>query len=128
MTYGSWSGGIYILELDKTTGKVIYPGKNSKTADGRVVDEYFGTKIAGGFRKSGEGPYILYDKDSDYYYLYVSYEGLAQNGGYNMRLFRSKSPDGPYTDAAGHNAVLTNAGQSHKDIGIKAMGNYKLPY
>lgn len=83
MTYGSWSGGIYILELDKTTGKVIYPGKNSKTADGRVVDEYFGTKIAGGFRKSGEGPYILYDKDSDYYYLYVSYEGLAQNGGYN---------------------------------------------
>ena len=128
MTYGSWSGGIYILELDKTTGKVIYPGKNSKTADGRVVDEYFGTKIAGGFRKSGEGPYILYDKDSDYYYLYVSYEGLAQNGGYNMRLFRSKSPDGPYTDAAGHNAVLTNAGQSHKDIGIKVMGNYKLPY
>ncbi|MBO5488762.1 MAG: family 43 glycosylhydrolase [Eubacterium sp.] len=128
MTYGSWSGGIFILEIDPATGKAIYPGKNSTTADGLVVDEYFGTRIAGGYRRSGEGPYVVYDKESDYYYLYVSYEGLAQEGGYNMRLFRSKNPDGPYVDATGTNAAMKNGAQSHSKVGIKVMGNYKLPY
>lgn len=126
MTYGSWSGGIFIVEIDAATGKVKHPGKNS-TKNGLVVDEYFGTRIAGGYTKSGEGPYILYDKTSDYYYLYVSYESLGKDGGYNMRLFRSKNPDGPYTDAAGHNAALSGR-VDHSNIGIKVMGNYKLPY
>ena len=125
MTYGSWSGGIYVLQINKQTGKPIYPGKSSKTDDTRIVDSYFGTRIAGGYTKSGEGPYILYDKESDYYYLYVTYEGLVKNGGYNMRLFRSKSPDGPYVDAAGNNAALKGA-VAHNNIGIKVMGNYTL--
>ena len=127
MTYGSWSGGIYIVEIDPTTGEVKYPGKNSTTADGLMVDKYFGTRIAGGYSKSGEGPYILYDKESDYYYLYVSYEGLQATGGYNMRLFRSKNPDGPYTDAAGKSAVIPSSSTNHNNIGIKVMGNYTLP-
>lgn len=29
MTYGSWSGGIYILQLDPATGQPIYPKTNS---------------------------------------------------------------------------------------------------
>lgn len=127
MTYGSWSGGIFVLQLDPATGKAIYPGKNS-TKNGLVVDKYFGTRIAGGYRKSGEGPYILYDKTSDYYYLYVSYEGLAQTQGYNMRLFRSKNPDGPYVDASGKSAVISSSSVNHNNIGIKVMGNYTLPY
>lgn len=127
MTYGSWSGGIFVLQIDPATGKAIYPGKNS-TKNGLVVDKYFGTRIAGGYKKSGEGPYILYDKTSDYYYLYVSYESLGQTGGYNMRLFRSKNPDGPYTDAAGNNAVISSSTVNHSNIGIKVMGNYTLPY
>lgn len=127
MTYGSWSGGIYILEVDPATGDVKYPGKNGTASGNRIVDEYFGTRISGGFAKSGEGPYILYDKTSDYYYLYVSYEGLMADGGYNMRLFRSKSPDGPYTDAAGNNAALESAATNHNNVGIKVMGNYNMP-
>lgn len=127
MTYGSWSGGIYILEVDPATGDVKYPGKNGTASGNRIVDEYFGTRIAGGFTKSGEAPYILYDKASDYYYLYVSYEGLTADGGYNMRLFRSKNPDGPYTDAAGNNAALESAATNHDNVGIKVMGNYNIP-
>lgn len=128
MTYGSWSGGIFILEVDPVTGDVIHPTKEDKNASGnRIVDKYFGTRIAGGYTVSGEGPYILYDKDSDYYYLYVSYEGLNADQGYNMRLFRSKNPDGPYTDAAGRQAALTDK-VDHDNIGIKVMGNYNLPY
>jgi arabinan endo-1,5-alpha-L-arabinosidase len=127
MTYGSWSGGIFILEIDPTTGKAIYPGKNSSEDESTVVDEYFGKRIAGGNGNSGEGPFILYDEASDYYYLYVSYNGFLTNGGYNMRLFRSKNPDGPYTDAAGNDAVMTSSSVSHEKVGIKVMGNYKFP-
>lgn len=126
MTYGSWSGGIFVLQIDPETGKAIYPGKNSITEDGLVVDEYFGTRIAGGYAKSGEAPYILYDAGSDYYYLYVTYEWLGVDGGYNMRLFRSKSPDGPYIDAAGNNAALASQGSSHNNVGIKVIGNYQF--
>ena len=125
MIYGSWSGGIFILELDKATGKVIYPRKDGTTTDGRLIDRYFGTKIAGGYGKSGEGPYIVYDKSTGYYYLYVTYGGLAAKGGYNMRLFRATEPTGPYKDAAGKTAVLPN-NTDNGPYGIKIMGNYKF--
>lgn len=129
MTYGSWSGGIFIHEIDPATGDITNRKQTGTSLSGnRITDEYFGTRIAGGFRKSGEGPYILYDKDSDYYYLYVSYEFLDSNSGYNMRLFRSKNPDGPYTDAAGRQAALANAESDHSNVGIKVMGNYEMPY
>lgn len=123
MTYGSWSGGIFVLEVDPATGQPVYPGKDGATADGRMIDRYFGTKISGGNYKSGEGPYIVYDSITGYYYLYVTYGGLAADGGYNMRLFRSVNPDGPYMDAAGQNAVLATDGD-HSDIGNKLIGNF----
>lgn len=124
MTYGSWSGGIFVLELDPKTGKAIYPGKDGKTADGRMIDRYFGTKIAGGYTKSGEGPFILYDEESGTYFLTVTYGGLASDGGYNMRLFRSASPDGPYVDAAGQNAVLPGGDAANTNYGVKMIGNF----
>lgn len=123
MTYGSWSGGIFLLEVDPATGQPVYPGKDGTTADGRLIDRYFGTKISGGNYKSGEGPYIVYDQANGYYYLYVTYGGLAADGGYNMRLFRSVNPDGPYKDAAGQNAVLATDGD-HSNIGNKLIGNF----
>lgn len=125
MIYGSWSGGTFLLEIDKANGKPIYPGKDGNTDDGRIIDRYFGTKISGGYGKSGEGPCIVYDKVTDYYYLYLSYAGLASNGGYNMRLFRSKNPNGPYVDAAGNSAILSQ-GLDNSPYGIKLMGNYKF--
>ncbi len=124
MTYGSWSGGIFTIELDKATGKCIHP-KSGTTADGRMIDSYFGTKISGGYGKSGEGPFMEYSPETGYYYLWVTYGGLAANGGYNMRVFRSTSPTGPFVDAAGRPAVLE--GNTNLDsIGVKVMGNYKF--
>lgn len=123
LTYGSWSGGIFLLELDPATGKAVYPGADSTTADGRMVDRYFGTKIAGGYFKSGEGPYLVYNKETDYYYLFDTYGWLGADGGYNMRTFRSKNPDGPYVDAAGNAAVLPGD-VDHAAYGNKLMGNF----
>ncbi len=115
--------GIFLLELDKATGKPMYPGKDGTTEDGRLIDRYFGTKIAGGYGESGEGPYIEYNQETGYYYLYVTYGGLAADGGYNMRLFRSKSPTGPYKDAKGQNAVLP-ANTKNITYGNKLIGNF----
>lgn len=124
MCYGSWSGGIFTLEIDKATGKCIHP-QTGQTADGRMVDSYFGTKISGGYGKSGEGPFIEYNADTGYYYLWVTYGGLTSTGGYNMRVARSKSPLGPFVDPAGRNMVL-NSNPNLDSIGLKVMGNYKF--
>ncbi|SDA09305.1 arabinan endo-1,5-alpha-L-arabinosidase [Ruminococcus sp. YE71] len=124
MTYGSWSGGIFTLEIDPTTGKCIHP-KTGTTSDGRMVDSYFGTKIAGGYGKSGEGPFIEYNADTGYYYLWTTYGGLFSDGGYNMRVSRSRSPLGPFVDAAGNQAVL-NSNTNLDSVGLKVMGNYKF--
>lgn len=127
MTYGSWSGGIFILEIDKESGHPIYPGEDGVTEDGRLVDRYFGTKLSGGFHQSGEGPYIIYDEVSGYYYLYITYGGLSAKGGYNMRQFRSESPTGPYLDAKGNSPILSEGDQNY-NYGIKLIGNYKFSH
>lgn len=119
MTYGSFFGGTYIMPIDESTGKPDY--EYMKTTDG--YDIYFGKNIiatAYATDLSGEGPFITYDSDSGYYYLFISYNGLSALGGYNIREFRSKNPDGPYYDAVG-NCALDN-----KNTGLKLFGNYKF--
>jgi len=98
MSYGSWHGGIWMLELDENTGLRDYDVEYPITGSGNNVtsDPYFGTKIAGGFHVSGEASYIKYI--DGYYYLFITYGGLVANGGYQMRVFRSTSPTGPYED------------------------------
>lgn len=120
MTYGSWSGGIYILQIDKKTGQPIYPKTTSGSTDG-----YFGKRIAGGYTKSGEAPYIQYDPVTKYYYLYVTFGWLGVDGGYHMRMYRSKTINGTYVDAAGNNAEFSSS-TNQADRGIKVMGNYSF--
>ena len=125
MNYGSWSGGIYMVKIDPYTGDVIYPGKDEDSDTVNPTDRYFGKRIAGGYTKSGEGAEIVYDEATGYYYLYLSYAGLAANGGYNIRMFRSKNPEGPYLDASGNNAALSG-NVDNTNYGIKLIGNYKF--
>ena len=89
MTYGSYSGGIFILRMDETTGKPM-PGQG------------YGKHLAGGDHAPIEGSYILYSPETRYYYLFVSFGGFAATDGYNIRIARSRNPDGPYLDAEGH--------------------------
>ena len=108
MSYGSWHGGIWMLELDENTGlrdyNVSYPYTVSATDANHVTsDPYYGTKIAGGFQVSGEGNYIKHI--GNYYYLFLTYGALKANEGYQMRVFRSENPDGPYTDSYHTGAV-----------------------
>ena len=128
MSYGSWSGGIWILELDEKTGLRDYDVEYTLTGsdDGITQDPYFGKKIAGGYYVSGEASYIEYI--GGYYFLFVTYGGLAaggnandyNNGGYQMRVFRSEKPDGPYKDSNNINAVYNSY---QLNFGPKAASN-----
>ena len=131
MTYGSWSGGIFIIRLDKQTGlrdyTYTYPTEND--GQGRALsDPYFGKRIAGGYYSSGEGSYIQHI--GNYYYLFMSYGGFAPDGGYEMRIFRSATPDGMYVDATDHDACyhdrywLNYGPGAQTNGGMKLMGAY----
>jgi arabinan endo-1,5-alpha-L-arabinosidase len=121
MVYGSWSGGIFLLELDPRTGRVLHPAADPTQA----VDPYFGRHLAGGRHNSIEGPFILPDPTSGYYYLFVSYGGLNRTGGYQIREFRSRNPWGPYVDKKGQE--LENDSAPHSNYGVKLLGNFWFP-
>ncbi len=121
MVYGSWSGGIFLLELDEKTGKVIHPEADSE----KDIDAYFGKRLIGGGHTSMEAPYILYDEKSGYYYLYISYGTLTREGGYQIRVFRSKTPDGDYVDMNGQAPGIGKGNPAY--FGLKLSGNYMLP-
>ena len=121
MVYGSWSGGIFLLELNEKTGEVIHPEDDKDNE----IDAYFGKRLMGGKHKSIEDPYILYDKTSGYYYLFVSYGSLTRTGGYQIRVFRSDKVDGEYIDMNGKRPLESDL--SHAISGLKLSGNYMLP-
>ncbi len=125
MVYGSYSGGIFILKLDPYTGKILenqpagYNSKSSVTPNGN-----YGKKISGGNHAQIEGAYIMYSPESDYYYYFVSYGGLLSGDGYNMRVARSKSPDGPFLDGNGNDISKATANNNKDSCTMKLMGNY----
>lgn len=125
MTYGSWSGGVFMLELDEETGLRDY---DVTYAESETFDPYFGKKIAGGHYSSGEASYIEYI--GGYYFLFVTYGGLEAASGYQMRVFRSLNPDGPFVDSKGSSAVYDayqlNFGPTENDgfRGVNIFGAY----
>ncbi len=121
MVYGSYSGGIYILEMDTETG---FPKEGQPT---------YGKKLLGGNHARIEAPYILYSPETDYYYLFLSFGGLNAADGYNIRVCRSKTPDGPYVDALDQNMIkcMGRPGTFFNDpdyepYGVKLMGGYEF--
>lgn len=125
MTYGSWSGGIYLLEINQQTGQPIYPKVDKDLGNGVKADRYFGIKLSGGYHRSGEGPFIEYDPTTKYYYLFETYGGLLAEGGYNMRVFRSRTPEGPYVDAKGWQPLFGPT-TNNDHYGVKVMGGYRF--
>ncbi len=118
MVYGSYSGGIFIVEMDPETG---FP----------LPDQAYGKRLTGGNHSRIEGPYILYNPDLDYYYLFLSFGGLASNGGYNIRVARSKNPDGPYYDSEGKDMINAHGPRGSffddaaiEPYGVKLVGNF----
>lgn len=118
MVYGSYSGGIFILEMNPETG---FP----------LEGQGHGKHLTGQNHSRIEAPYIQYNPANGYYYLFVTFGGLDAIGGYNMRVSRSLNPDGPYVDYEGRDMINAHgpAGSFFDDeaiapYGVKVLGNF----
>lgn len=100
LIYGSWHSGIAALKLNPTTGK----------PDQLKTIEDYGVRIAGRGNVNSnrwqalEGPEIIYNPDTQFYYLFLAYDELAV--AYNTRVARSKNILGPYVTITGSNVTL----------------------
>ena len=94
MTYGSYSDGIFIAELDPLTGKILNYGDKGKLVARRS-----------NYNDAIEGSEILYNPELNMYYLFVSYDWLEDN--YNVRVGRADKPEGPYFDINGNDMAST---------------------
>ncbi len=108
MSYGSFFGGIAIVEINPSTGKTI--GST--------------THVAGGNHQDIEAPYII--RNGDYYYLFVN-RGSCCNGlnsTYYVQVGRSTNVTGPY---AGWRTILGNEG-NYIGPGHIGYGEDRLTY
>lgn len=111
LVYGSFFGGIYILSLDKETGRP------REDAYGKCI-----AKRSSSVDKAIEGCFVMYNPETDYYYLFCSYDSL--NNTYNIRVARSRHIDGGYVDMLGHE--MTNLTDDPSKIGVKLLGSYQF--
>jgi arabinan endo-1,5-alpha-L-arabinosidase len=111
MVYGSAWDGLFELKLDPATGLAATAGDKGT----RVVRRGSTGSMYNG---NLEGPEIIYNPDTKFYYLFVSYDWLATK--YNVRVFRSTSPTGPFLDWNGTN--VDNAA----DNGPMILAPYKF--
>jgi arabinan endo-1,5-alpha-L-arabinosidase len=98
MSFGSFWNGIYITELDPTTGKRITPNSTTYSIARHAVRP----------PNAIEAPYI-YERNG-YYYFFVNWDSCCQgaNSTYNIRVGRSTNITGPYLDQSG--VSMTNGG------------------
>lgn len=142
MVYGSYfgneriSGGIYMLELDPKTGLVkesssvssagtaigTLHGSSSRPAGTLVAAPGKIPALSGGSSNLAGAPDLVYNKDTGYYYLFVTYG--VDDTNYNIRVARSTNAAGPYTDFAGESMI--QGGNNQYDKGYMLIGGYNF--
>ncbi|MFT3788785.1 MAG: glycoside hydrolase family 43 protein [Tepidisphaeraceae bacterium] len=120
MTYGSYSGGIFIMKMNPATGLP-------------TEGQGWGRKLLGGNHSRIEAPYVLYNPQTKFYYLFLSFGGLDSRGGYQMRIARSKTPDGPFLSPGGRDMIDCHGpdrsffdDRAIEPFGEKLLGNFEL--
>lgn len=94
MIYGSAWDGLFQFKLDPSTGLAQTAGDRGA----RIVRR---GQTGGLYNGNLEGPEIIYNPTTNMYYLFVAYDWLATK--YNVRVYRSSSPTGPFLDWNGVN-------------------------
>lgn len=111
MVYGSAWDGLFEVKLNPATGLAATTGDKGK----RVVRR---GRTNGMYNGNLEGPEIIYNSDTKKYYLFVAYDWLSTK--YNVRVFRSDKPDGPFLDWNGVDA------DNQADNGPMILAPYKF--
>lgn len=122
MSFGSWFGGLWLLELDPHTGLRDYHHTYVTRTD--VSDAYYGIKLAGGYWNSGEGSFLIHH--NGWWYLFISYGELQRTGGYQIRTFRSRHLTGPYADMNGVSPISHEHEEKNwlRGQGLRLMSSY----
>ncbi|WP_309065649.1 arabinan endo-1,5-alpha-L-arabinosidase [Microbacterium sp.] len=113
MIYGSFFGGIHIVELSPETGLRLRdePGtliaRRPASVDGAI-----------------EGAYVQYRAEEDRFVLFVSYDSLVDT--YSVRVGVSDHITGPYRDAAGNDLTSPEPARA-TTAGTKVLGGYRFP-
>ena len=101
MYYGSAYDGIYIVQLDPSSGLTLTPGDIGK----RIANRGF---TNGQYNGNIEGAEIIYQPALQQYFLFIAYDWLTTK--YNVRVARAKNPTGPFYD---YNGVDVNTNIDH---------------
>ena len=112
MSYGSYSDGILVTQIDPATGKRLNPAA-------------IGTKVASStatFNQNTTEGSCLYQRGG-YYYLFLNYGGCCAgvNSTYNIRVGRSANVTGPFLDKGGAN-MLTGGGTMVLESNARYIG------
>ncbi len=95
MYYGSYFGGLYVVEINPETGFTMTPNDQGHNIARRA-----------NMRKDNiEAAEIVYQPKFKKYYLFMSYGPLMTT--YNVRVGRADKPEGPFFDFFGHNLLDT---------------------
>uniref|UniRef100_S0DDY0 Glycoside hydrolase family 43 protein n=1 Tax=termite gut metagenome TaxID=433724 RepID=S0DDY0_9ZZZZ len=96
LVYGSWHSGIVALEIDAATGKPLdtLPDPWGTEEDIAPYGQLLVTRQIGNRWQGSEGPEIVYNPETGYYYLFVAYDAVGVP--YNTRVCRSTNILGPY--------------------------------
>lgn len=114
MAFGSFWGGIYLVELDRTTGRRVAP-----TSPTHHLASHAAIEAA-----------CLYRRANDYY-LFVNWGACCRgtNSTYEVRVGRSKNITGPYLDADGNDLASGGGtlflGSEGRDIGPGHIGVFE---
>jgi arabinan endo-1,5-alpha-L-arabinosidase len=101
MYYGSAYDGIYIVQLDPSSGLTLTPGDIGK----RIANRGF---TNGQYNGNIEGAEIIYEPALQQYFLFIAYDWVTTK--YNVRVARATSPTGPFYD---YNGVDVNTNIDH---------------
>ena len=107
LIYGSWHSGIVAVELDGTTGKTKteLPNPWGTITDIAPYGKLIASRVMTSRWQGSEGPEIIYNAETGYYYLFMAYDGLDVP--YNTRVCRSRNIDGPYLGIDGRDLTAS---------------------
>ena len=109
LIYGSWHSGIAAIQLDAETGLPLNEFDiNNESTWGKPLY----TRFTGSRWQASEGPEVIYNENTDYYYMFLAYDELSV--AYNTRVCRSRNVDGPYYSYDGSD--ITNGGEIYPII------------
>ncbi len=127
LVYGSHAKGIWMIEIDETTG-LLKENPSNKTWD--ITDDRF-IEIAnyGGQLDENniEAAYIYNHPENSYYYLFVNWDVCCSgiNSTYNIRVGRSENPTGPFVDKDGVD-LINGGGTLFLDANGEIIGNSRF--